>query len=266
MSAVPKYISQLQNTKVLIIGGSSGIGLSVAAALIEEGASVVIASSRQAKVDEAIVKLNDPKLQYNADPSRVVGYTVDLQGPGAEESLRKFFDQVGTIDHLIYTAADPLPIKPLKEQTYESIVSTGNIRLFSTILAVKTAVYGGYLKEGGSIILTSGCAWQYPYADWTVICAYAGALVSLAKALALDLSSKSIRCNVIAPGPILTDVWKGVPDEAVKAMAASALTGKLGLPEWVAQSYVYALKSPNVNGECIGDDGGAYAPKRTGKD
>lgn len=86
-SVAPTYLHLLKDKKVVVIGGSSGIGFSVASALVEEGAHVVIASSSQERVDAAVARLSDPKQQYNADEKRVEGRTVNLKGEQMEVSL-----------------------------------------------------------------------------------------------------------------------------------------------------------------------------------
>ncbi|SNX88065.1 probable conserved hypothetcial protein [Melanopsichium pennsylvanicum] len=77
--ATSKTSALLQGKKVVVIGGSSGIGFSAASAFIEEGATVIIGSSSQSRVDSAIQRLSDPNIQYNADPSRISGHTVNLK-------------------------------------------------------------------------------------------------------------------------------------------------------------------------------------------
>jgi hypothetical protein len=72
----------------LIIGGTSGIGFAVAAALIEEGAHVIVSSSSQSRVDDAVKRLSDPEKQYNADKSRVQGKVCNLKGPEMEVSRK----------------------------------------------------------------------------------------------------------------------------------------------------------------------------------
>lgn len=89
MTSQPKYISLLKDKKAVILGGTSGIGFSLASALIEEGAHVVVASSRQERVDDAVKRLTDPKQQFNADQSRVQGKVVNLKGRESEVSRRK---------------------------------------------------------------------------------------------------------------------------------------------------------------------------------
>ncbi|CAD6889302.1 unnamed protein product [Tilletia controversa] len=260
MPAQPKFVGTLKGTKVLLIGGSSGIGFGVAQHLIEEGASVAIASSSQSKVTDAVSRLNDGEKQYNADSGRVSGHTVDLAGQGAEESLKKLFEEVGKVDHLVYTAGILNP-RPLKDQTYEHIVATGDVRFTSAILAVKTAVHGGYLKEGGSIVLTTGSAYQYPTPDWAVLGAYCGAFISLTRAFALEFSSRNIRVNCVSPGPIKTELWAGIPPAVEEQLAAGVLTGKVGRVEDVALTYVALIKNRNINGETVNDDGGGFHGK-----
>ncbi len=79
--ATSKTAHVLANKKVVIIGGSSGIGFAAASALIEEGASVVIGSSSSDRVAAAVQRLSDPAQQYNADASRVSGHAVNLKVP-----------------------------------------------------------------------------------------------------------------------------------------------------------------------------------------
>ncbi|KAK0523877.1 hypothetical protein OC835_006119, partial [Tilletia horrida] len=186
MAPQPKFLQTLKGTKTVIIGGATGIGFAVGEHLIEEGATVVVASSNKAKVDHAVARLNDADKQYNADPSRTAGHTVDLSGPQSEASLHALFKQVGPFDHLVITSAVFNPV-PLREQTFESIVQTGDVRFAGVILAVKVAVYGGYLREGRSIVLTTGAAYQYPPDGWSVLSGFCGAMLSLTRALALEL-------------------------------------------------------------------------------
>lgn len=133
--ATSKTARVLQGKKVVIIGGSSGLGFAAASAFIEEGASVIIGSSSSERVSSAVRKLSDPAVQFNADSSRISGYTVDLKGSEAESSLEEFFSKTGPFDHLIYTAGDPLSTKPLSEYSYTDIINAGSVRFTSAILA-----------------------------------------------------------------------------------------------------------------------------------
>jgi NAD(P)-dependent dehydrogenase (short-subunit alcohol dehydrogenase family) len=259
----------LAGKKVVIIGGSSGLGFAAASALIEEGAHVVIGSSSSDKVSAAVANLSDPSLQFNADPSRVSGYTVNLSGGAAEASLREFFGKIGAFDHLIHTAGDTLRMKPLGEWDYKSLVEAGDVRYFSAILAVKIATEDPNLlrrNSGGSVVLTTGAVAEKPMPNWSAVAGYAAALYGLTRGLALDLSDKGIRVNCISPGPVETELWSGIPDQQRKAMlnemGSKLLTGKIGQPHEVAHTYVYLLKDTNQTGQIINTDGGSTLTDR----
>ena len=87
----------LKNQRVVIIGGTAGIGLAVAALAIQEGASVVVASGTKDRVQKAIKQLG-PEADGN-----VLNVLV-------EDQVDEFFQVVGEVDHLVYTAGDALTI------------------------------------------------------------------------------------------------------------------------------------------------------------
>ncbi|KAK0529613.1 hypothetical protein OC834_001506 [Tilletia horrida] len=262
MPASPKFTGQLKGKKVVIVGGSSGIGFGVAQAAVEEGAHVIVSSSSQEKVDRAIARLNDAEQQYNADASRVSGHTVNLAGPEAEASLTAFFKQVGSFDHLIYTAGDAPKTLPLKDHTFQTISEAGQVRFIGAILAVKTAVYGGHLQEGGSVVITLGAVYHYPVPDWTIVAGYAGGLSAVVRSLAFELSGRNIRVNGVSPGPVKTEMYQEAPEDFLNKLASSVLTGRLAVPADIAATYLGLLKSPSITGEIINDDSGSYAPKQ----
>ncbi|KAK0552914.1 hypothetical protein OC846_001493 [Tilletia horrida] len=260
MSPTPKFIGTLKGTKNVIIGGTSGMGFAVAQGLIEEGAHVAIGSSSEEKVKKAIERLNDASTQYNADPSRVQGYPVSVAGPGTEASLNEFYKKIGPFDNLIFTAG-VLNTKSLEETTYESIVATGDVRYAGAILAVKAAVVGGYLKEGGSVVFTSGAAYHVPHPGWAVVSGFCGAMVSLTRALAVDLSSKNIRVNCISLGPVRTELWGPIDDATAKYLADKTVNGRVAPVEEPVMTYLSVLKNKNINGEMINDDGGSFTSR-----
>ncbi|KAK0525867.1 hypothetical protein OC834_005003 [Tilletia horrida] len=256
----PKYSTNLSGVKVVIIGGSSGIGFAVAQHLIEDGACVVLGSRTQAKIDSAIARLSDGAVQYNADAERVRGWTVDVTGPEAETSLQAFFGKVGRFDHLVFTAGELL-VASLESATYDSILHLCNLRLVSSILAVKTAVYGGYIKDGGSITLTSGSVYKDPMPNFAINAAVCGATVSFTRALAYDLSPRNVRVNAVSPGPVQTELIASVPAAMIEQLQSKFLTARIGQPEDLALSYVYFIKNPNVTGETLNNDSGSWASR-----
>jgi NAD(P)-dependent dehydrogenase (short-subunit alcohol dehydrogenase family) len=233
---------------VAIIGGTSGIGFATARGLIEEGAHVFIGSSSQDKVDKAIKRLSDPSEQYNADSSRVGGHTINLKGEDMEASIREFFKKAGKVDHIIHTAGDSLAMGPLEEITYDKIITAGQVRYFSAILTAKVA--GEVLSPGGTLTLTTGSVAVHPIPNWVIVAGFAAGLHGLTRQLAFDLASKQIRVNLVSPGPVKTELWDFVPKENQEQYfnetAKKTLTGKMGEPAEVAQTYLYLIKDGNM--------------------
>lgn len=174
---------------------------------------------------------------------------------------------MGTFDHLIHTAGDPLAIVPLDKVDYASILSAGQVRFFSVLLATKHA--RPHLRQGGSITLTTGSIAVHPRPDWAVVSGFAGGLLSLGRQLAYDLSPFHLRVNVVSPGAVQTELWDGMPKEMreglFKASAEQALTRHMGQPKEVAQTYLGLLKDTNITGQTVyTDSGSCYGPPPPG--
>lgn len=164
---------------------------------------------------------------------------------------------------MIHTAGDPLAICPLKDVTYDKIHDAGQVRFVSAILASKHAQ--PYLNKGGSIILTTGSICVSPKPDWVVVTGYAGALVSLGRQLAYDLSKQDLRVNVVSPGAVRTEMWDRMPQDAREKLfeetGKSVLTHTVPGPEKIAQTYLGLLKDTNITAQTIHTDSGAlYGP------
>ncbi|KDQ15027.1 hypothetical protein BOTBODRAFT_300827 [Botryobasidium botryosum FD-172 SS1] len=168
----------LKGKKVVIVGGSSGIGLAVAAASLSYGATVVIASSSEEKVNSAVKQLG------GGDGNLVSGFTVDA---GDELKLFAFFDKVGVFDHLVWTATDKSAVG------YPDIDLSEHRNVFDNTFWGPAAA-GKYIHEkklmasGGSITTTTGTVWQRPRKGWSIGGAAGAARVTLAKGMAIDLS------------------------------------------------------------------------------
>lgn len=99
--------SNLEGKTIVVVGGSSGIGYGVAkAALLEGAGKVVIGSSSQEKISNAIQKLRkELAVQGKSVPGEVAGEVIDAHNSA---SVRQFFEKTGEIDHLVWTSGDPL--------------------------------------------------------------------------------------------------------------------------------------------------------------
>jgi NAD(P)-dependent dehydrogenase (short-subunit alcohol dehydrogenase family) len=135
----------LKDQRIVVLGGTSGIGLAVAQAALEEGASVVVASAHREAVDRTRADL------ASRSPSRSEAQMVDVT---SEDAIKAFFDGAGDFDHLVYTAGDDLPLGPLVNTDLRQARARFEVRFWGAVAAVKYAVPS--IREGGSIVLTSG--------------------------------------------------------------------------------------------------------------
>lgn len=145
--SVTSYERGLSGKRVVCLGGTSGIGYAVAERSANEGASIVVVSSRQEKVDRAISRLNHG----------TEGYAVDLTN---EAQVRQLFIDIGQFDHLVFSAGDPLPPATLSTLDVDAARQLFDLRYWGSLMAVK---YGSdHIKEGerhpgGSSWRTGGC-------------------------------------------------------------------------------------------------------------
>jgi len=246
--------NRLAGKHVLIIGGSSGIGFSVAEAAIESGAAVTISSSNPSRIETAI-----KSLESSYPGSQVRGYACDLSKPTLEEDIERLFEQTGKVDHIVFTAGDKLATVSIHESTLKSIQAAGQVRFFAPLLVAK--VGSKYLSPGpeASITITTGSVAEHPMPNWSVVASYAAGLHGMVRNLALDL--RPVRVNLISPGMIDTELWKDFPPEMKEKMfkerSEKHLTGRIGQPEDVAEAYLWLMKDYNVTGTVVSSDSGA---------
>jgi NAD(P)-dependent dehydrogenase (short-subunit alcohol dehydrogenase family) len=233
-------------TRILVVGGTSGLGLSVARAAAERGATPIVASRSQDNVDRAVADL----------PGGASGTTVDLRDADSIARLIKF---AGPIDHLVYTAGEPLSLTMLADLTPEVIRDFWETRYVGALSVVRAAAQADAIRRGGSIVLTGGNASQRPGPGWALGASICGALDALTRQLSLELAP--IRVNLVAPGVTRSPLWAGMPAEDAQAMfdglAAKLPVGRTGETSDVALAYLYAMEQSMATGTSLTVDGGA---------
>jgi len=235
-------MSSLKGKKIVVIGGTSGIGLAVAQSASADGASVVVASSTRSNVDEAVKALGS-------------GSSGDAVSVKDEADLARFFAGVGSFDHLVYTAGDwgarssSFPIADLDLTTAADGFS---VRFWGALAAVKHA--SGHINEGGSVVLTDGLMAHRPPKGGAVMVAMLGAIEYLTRGLAVDLAP--IRVNAVCPGLIMTDRNQQLPEAAVKNFVAMSPLARGGEPGEVAEAYLYLMRAGYTTGQVLRVDGG----------
>jgi NAD(P)-dependent dehydrogenase (short-subunit alcohol dehydrogenase family) len=234
----------LDGKRVVILGGTSGIGLAVARKASGEGASVVVASSSRTKVDRATQQL----------PGSAEGLTIDLT---QEESIKSFFAEVRAFDHLVYTAGEPLLSEPIETLSLERAQNFFGIRFWGAFLAAKHGA--PLIRKGGSIVLSSGMASRRSRKGWSIVSSVCGAAEALTRALAVELAP--LRVNLVCPGLVRTELWDSMPADAREAMYRRAEqnlpVGRTGEAHDLAEAYVYLMKNGFSTGQVVVVDGGA---------
>jgi NAD(P)-dependent dehydrogenase (short-subunit alcohol dehydrogenase family) len=233
----------LQEKKVVLLGGTSGIGLAVAKAAIRAGASVVVVSSRRAKVSEAVIALG----------KRAQGEVADLS---EEAQILLLFARLGTFDHLVYTAGESLQLGDLKSTDLTAARAAFELRVFAAMGAVKHAAAG--IRPGGSVTLTHGIAGARPMKGWTVAASICGAMEAFTRALAVELAP--IRVNAVSPGFVRTPLWSNIAETQREDMyrdaGARLLVGRVGEADDIAQTYLYLMQNAFSTGQTVVVDGG----------
>lgn len=242
---IQRNISQpLKDKKVIILGGSSGLGLATAKAAAAEGATVIIVSGNQQRIDLALQEL----------PDNSSGIAVDLL---QEENIKTFFETAGSFDHLVFTAGENLILHNISDTDIEAARNFFNLRYWGAFAAVK---YGApHINPGGSISLTSGIASARPGAGWAIAASICGAMEGFVRAMAVELAP--IRVNSVMPGVIKTNLWNSMSDNdrnnLYKTVGDSLPVKRVGEAEDIALAFLYLMKQQFGTGQNMIIDGGA---------
>ncbi|KAA0998294.1 SDR family oxidoreductase [Paraburkholderia panacisoli] len=233
----------LQQSRVVVAGGTSGIGFAVAEAAAHSGAEVIIASSRPERVAAALERL----------PQGTRGESLDFTD---EQQVRAFFARIGALDHLVYTAGESLFLQTLAELSIEAAHRAFEVRYWGALKAVKYAA--PLVRAGGSITLTSGVASSRPLPAWTIPSSILGAIESLTRTLAVELAP--LRVNAVAPGVLRTALWDNMSNADRESLydhiAGKMPVQRVGEASDVAQAYLYLMQQGFSTGQVIVVDGG----------
>ncbi|WP_257251626.1 SDR family oxidoreductase [Burkholderia cepacia] len=231
---------KLNDQRVLVVGGSSGIGEATARAFAEAGATVTIASR-----DAARLAASKDRIGY--------GVSTGVMDITDDASVRAFLDSAGEFDHVVVSAAQ---------------TATGPVRgleLDDAYAAMDSKFWGAYrvaravrIRQGGSLTFVSGFLSVRPSKNSVLQGAINAALESLARGLALELAP--VRVNTVSPGLIATPLWSKIDAEARDRMyegaAARLPAGRVGQPEDVANAVLYLASTPYATGSTVLVDGG----------
>lgn len=228
--------------KVVIVGGTSGIGLTLADRLRREGARVTVAS-RSEKNQAAARLVLDSEVEIG---------TLDVT---KESEVEAFFNNLPEIDHLVMTAAVSAA-GPFLEQPTSAVRALVESKFWGQFYGARYAA--PKIPAGGSITLFSGIVARKPLPGMSAFASVAGAIESLTRVLALELAP--LRVNCITPGVIDTPAWSFLPEpdrgEQLAAIGAGLPVKRVGKPEEVADAAIMVMANEFITGTVVDVDGG----------
>ncbi|KAL2255497.1 hypothetical protein VTK26DRAFT_3229 [Humicola hyalothermophila] len=246
----------ISGQSLLVIGGSSGIGAAVAKLAAEQGARVAIASSNPTRVANAVERI---KSQASIRDTHLRGFTIDLSVPDVEQRLERLLTEAtadSPFDHIVVTAGRA-GMQPVTRIDRGYMLNQAQLAVVVPALLAKLAPR--FLKPSytSSLVFCGGRLGEKPIKGWPAAAAYAAALDGLTRALALALAP--LRVNVVHPGATETEIWGPTPEmrrATREFFASTALLGKVGAPEEVAEAFLYLLKDTNTTGTSLHTSGG----------
>jgi NAD(P)-dependent dehydrogenase (short-subunit alcohol dehydrogenase family) len=228
----------LSGQRVVVVGGTSGMGLATVRAAAAQGAEVVAAGRRSIAGREPI----DGVRQAEVDVTD-------------ETSVRALFDGLGALEHLFVSASPGAP-GPFLEQDLTAARTFIDGKLLGSWACARYAA--PLMRAGGSITFVTGVAVVRPPGNAAMVTAAFAAIEALSRALALELGP--LRVNTIRPGYTDSEMWSGLSDaerDDLRRRVADALpVGRMGTPGDIAHAAVFLMTSRQTTGAVLEVSGG----------
>jgi NAD(P)-dependent dehydrogenase (short-subunit alcohol dehydrogenase family) len=237
-------MSALGGQRVVVVGGTSGMGLGAAQAAADAGAAVVVAGRRPVTERSALI----------SSAGQFSHAEVDV---GDEASVRALFESVGQLDHVFVTATPPLaPQTAFLEQDLASARDFLNGKFFGSLAVARYAA--PRMRGGGSITFLTGAAVVRARAGLSTVVATFAALEALARALAVDLGP--LRVNTIRPGVIDSDMWSFLDpiarEELRQKVRQTFPVHRVGTVHDIGHAALFLMTNPYVTGTVLEVTGG----------
>lgn len=235
-----------KGTRIVVVGGSSGMGLALCAQLLEGGSEVVIVGRSLDKLEQA------------AEGLRHVGAPVLHRADvTVEQDVCALFGAVGPFDHLVCTAADIRGGYELLSQLgIDAIERAIRSKVVAPILLAKYAA--PCIRAGGSMTFVSGIAAYRPRPKGVLVAAINAALEGMVRALAVELAP--LRVNAVSPGWVRTPIWHDVAGadsvRLLAEMAARLPVGRVGSADDIADAILFLMGNGFSTGTVLHVEGG----------
>ncbi len=228
--------------KVIVMGGTSGIGLATARQLVSLGAQVVVTGREENRA--AQVKQENP------------GLTVEVLDASSQEALRTFYQKQSSFTDLILCVSGAKGSGAFAELDGADLLAGFQEKFFTQFNAAQQAL--PYLDKAGSLTFVSAISARAANPGTAGLAAINGAIEAMIKPLAKEL--KPLRVNAVSPGVVETSWWGKVPtalrEQLLQQSAAASLVGRNGKPEELAEAIVLLVRNEFMTGTVLEVDGG----------
>jgi NAD(P)-dependent dehydrogenase (short-subunit alcohol dehydrogenase family) len=246
---------KLEGKVAIITGGDSGIGRAVAVLYAKEGADVAIVY--HSHDDDAA----ETRAAVEAVGRRCLTLRGDVADPGfCQECAQRARKELGRLDILVSNAAVQTRTESITELSHEQLERTFRVNVFGYFYMVQACL--PHLGPGSTIIATGSETGLFGSERLPDYSATKGAIHALTRSLAQQLSSKGIRVNAVAPGPVWTPLNpadRGLPPDRVAEFGSQTGLQRPAQPEEIAPAYVFFASNADSNfitGQVLAELGG----------
>jgi NAD(P)-dependent dehydrogenase (short-subunit alcohol dehydrogenase family) len=236
-------MSRYDGKNVVIIGGSSGLGLATAQLLVDEGAHVLITGRTQSNLDTAVKELGDNAIAVQSDAASL---------PDIEALAERIATEFGTLDALFVNAGVTrfAPFEEVTEQVYDELFTVNAKGPYFTVQTLAPL-----LRAGSGVVLTTSIANVLGIPMISAYAASKAAVRSMTRSVARELLPQGIRVNAVSPGPIDTGILeRAMPQEAADQTKTQMTAGQ---PREVAKAVAFlAFDATYTTGAEFPVDGG----------
>jgi 3-oxoacyl-[acyl-carrier protein] reductase len=244
----------LDNKRVLVTGGSRGIGAGVVRVAMQEGADVAFIFNRSS--DAATEQSRQMEGLYPGRRCR--SFACDVADTEAmRDTIKAITGELGRIDALVNNAGitRDAALARMRREQWDEVIATNLGSLFN---ATQPLVLQFVKQRAGSIINMTSFAGVHGSGAQTNYAASKAGIIGFTKALSKEIASFGVRVNAVAPGFIETDMLSGLDEERLKYLKAQIPTGRLGTPEDVAHMVCFLAsdRAAYITGQVFQVDGG----------
>jgi 3-oxoacyl-[acyl-carrier protein] reductase len=243
----------LKDKVALLTGASQGIGRETALALAEAGAKVAAVARSEEKLAALVSEI------VNAGGEAIAVKMDVAEGEQIKAGFKQVLEKFGRLDILVNNAAitrDGLAVR-MKQDDWDAVIRTN---LTGAHLCIQQALSTMMRARAGRIINISSVVAEMGNAGQSNYVAAKGGLVGLTKAIAIEIASRGVTVNAVAPGFIATPMTDVLPDKVKEDLKARIPLGRMGSPRDVAAAIVFLAsdEAAYITGHVLDVNGGLY--------